>query len=121
MTVHRGLTICFLLVVVSAGWVWAFPEASVFFVASVLTHVVLGVFLIQRRNPVYRARPLLIGKVNTFAQLSLAAAALAHAAGVIDLGVPVAALIVAVTVTTILSAAGYAGQGLRALDPERAS
>lgn len=83
--------------------------------------IVLGVFLIQRRNPVYRARPLLIGKVNTFAQLSLAAAALAHAAGVIDLGVPVAALIVAVTVTTILSAAGYAGQGLRALDPERAS
>ena len=46
MTVHRGLTICFLLVVVSAGWVWAFPEASVFFVATVLTHVVLGVFLI---------------------------------------------------------------------------
>lgn len=46
MTVSRSLTICFLLVVLSAGWVWAFPEASVLFIATVLTHVVLGVFLI---------------------------------------------------------------------------
>jgi cardiolipin synthase len=83
--------------------------------------IVLGVALIRRRNPVFRPRPLLIGKVNTFAQLSLAACTLAHASGVIDLGVPVAALIVAVTLTTIASAAGYAGQGLRTLDPERAS
>ena len=35
-----------LLVVVSAGWIWAFPEASVFFVGTVLLHVVLGVVLI---------------------------------------------------------------------------
>jgi cardiolipin synthase len=83
--------------------------------------IVLGVVLIQRRNPVYRARPLLIGKVNTFAQLALAAGILAHAGGVIDLGAPVSALIAAVTLTTVLSAAGYVGQGLWALDPERAS
>jgi cardiolipin synthase len=83
--------------------------------------IVLGVVLIQRRNPVFRARPLLVGKVNTFAQLTLAACALAHATGVIDLAVPLTALIVAVTLTTILSAAGYAGQGWRGLDRERAS
>jgi cardiolipin synthase (CMP-forming) len=82
--------------------------------------IVLGVALIQRRNALYRARPLLIGKINTFAQLSLAACTLAHASGVIDLGVLIPVLIVAVSLTTILSAAGYAAQGLRALEPERA-
>ena len=46
----------------------------------------LGVVLIQRRNPVFRAMPLLIGKINTFAQILLAACALAHAGGWIDLG-----------------------------------
>ena len=83
--------------------------------------IVLGVALIQRRNPLYRARPLLIGKINTFVQLSLAASTLAHAGGVIDLGVLITALIVAVALTTILSAAGYAAQSLRARDPEHAS
>jgi cardiolipin synthase len=83
--------------------------------------IVLGVVLIQRRDPVFRAQPLLIGKVNTFAQLSLAACALAHAGGLIDLGMLVAALIVAVSLTTVLSGAGYAGQAVRALGRERAS
>ena len=83
--------------------------------------IVLGVVLIQRRDPVFRAKPLLIGKLNTFAQLALAACALAHAGGLIDLGMLVAALIVAVSLTTLLSAAGYAGQGLRALERERPS
>ena len=83
--------------------------------------IYLGVVLIQRRNPVFRAKPLLIGKANTFAQLSLAACTLAHAGGVLDLGVLVAVLIAAVSLTTVLSAAGYAAQGLRALGAERAS
>ena len=83
--------------------------------------IVLGVVLIQRCDPVFRARPLLIGKVNTFAQLSLAACALAHAGGVMDLSMLVAALIVAVSLTTALSGAGYAAQALRALGRERAS
>ena len=101
-----------------AGWL---PPWLAMLVVGRDVLIVLGVVLIQRRNPVYRARPLLIGKVNTFAQLALAASILAHASGLIDLGTPVAALIVAVTLTTIASAAGYAGQGLRALDPEHAS
>jgi cardiolipin synthase len=83
--------------------------------------IVLGVVLIQRRNPLYRASPLLIGKVNTFAQLSLAACALVHAGGLLDLSTPLVALIAAVTLTTVLSAVGYTLQGLRALDPGRAS
>jgi cardiolipin synthase (CMP-forming) len=83
--------------------------------------IVLGVVLIQRRNPVFRARPLLIGKVNTFAQLSLAACTLAHAGGVIDLGTLVTVLIGAVGLTTVLSGAGYAGQAVRVLAAERAS
>jgi cardiolipin synthase len=101
-----------------AGWL---PPWLAMLVVGRDVLIVLGVVLIQRRNPVYRARPLLIGKVNTFAQLALAAGILAHAGGVIDLGAPVSALIAAVTLTTVLSAAGYVGQGLRALDPERAS
>ncbi len=101
-----------------AGWLPAWLAALVVG-RDVL--IVLGVALIRRRNPVYRPQPLLIGKANTFAQLSLAACALAHAGGVFDLGLLVSVLIVAVSLTTVLSAAGYAAQGLRALDPERAS
>jgi cardiolipin synthase (CMP-forming) len=83
--------------------------------------IVLGVVLIQRRDPVFRAKPLLIGKLNTFAQLALAACALAHASGIIDLTMLVTALIVAVSATTVLSGAGYAAQGSRALGLERPS
>jgi cardiolipin synthase len=101
-----------------AGWL---PLWLALLVVARDVLIVLGVALIQRRNALYRARPLLIGKINTFAQLSLAASTLAHAGGVIDLGVLISALIVAVSLTTILSATGYAVQGVRALDPERAS
>jgi cardiolipin synthase len=101
-----------------AGWL---PPWLAMLVVGRDVLIVLGVVLIQRRNPLFRAQPLLIGKVNTFAQLSLGACALAHAGGVIDLGTLVTVLIVAVSLTTVLSGAGYAGQGLRALGPERAS
>ena len=101
-----------------AGWL---PAWLAMLVVGRDVLIVLGVVLMQRRDPVFRAQPLLIGKVNTFAQLSLAAGALAHAGGVIDLGMLVAVLIVAVSLTTMLSAAGYAGQALRALGRERAS
>ena len=83
--------------------------------------IVVGVVLIQRRNPVFRAVPLAIGKINTFAQILLAACAIAHAGGWIDLADQVAALIVLVAATTFLSGAGYALQALRATLPERAT
>ena len=83
--------------------------------------IIVGVVLIQRRDPLFRATPLLIGKVNTFAQIVLAACALAHAGGLVDLGELIWALVVAVACTTALSGAGYAAQALRALAAERAS
>jgi cardiolipin synthase (CMP-forming) len=101
-----------------AGWL---PPWLAVLVVGRDVLIVLGVVLIQRRNPVFRAQPLLIGKVNTFAQLSLAACTLAHAGGVIDLGTLVTVLIVAVALTTVLSGAGYAGQAVRVLAAERAS
>lgn len=76
--------------------------------------IIGGVVLIQRRNPVYRARPLLIGKINTFAQILLAASALAHAAGFVDLAELVPSMIGMVAVTTLASGLGYAWQGFRA-------
>lgn len=83
--------------------------------------IVAGVILIQRRDPVFRANPLLIGKINTFAQIVLAAAALAHAGGFVDVSELVSALILAVALTTLGSGAGYAAQGLRATFAERSS
>lgn len=83
--------------------------------------IVVGVVLIQRRHPVFRARPLLIGKANTFAQILLAAAALAHAGALVELGEPVAVLIITVTATTVFSGAGYALQAVKALHAERGS
>jgi len=101
-----------------AGWL---PPWLAMLVVGRDVLIVLGVILMQRRDPVFRAQPLLIGKANTFAQLSLAACALAHAGGVIDLGMLVAALIVVVSLTTVVSAASYVAQGLRALGRERAT
>jgi cardiolipin synthase len=83
--------------------------------------IVAGVILIRRRYPVFRAMPLLVGKINTFAQILLAACTIADAGGWIDLHAQVAALIVLVASTTVLSGAGYAVQAVRATGPEPAS
>lgn len=83
--------------------------------------IVSGVVLIRRRHTVFRPQPLLIGKANTFAQILLAACALAHAGGWFDLASQITALIALVTITTLLSGAGYIGQGVRATGLERAS
>jgi cardiolipin synthase len=83
--------------------------------------IVLGVILIQRRDPVFRAMPLVIGKLNTFCQILLAACALAHGGELVDLSEFVVVLVAAVTLTTLLSGAGYAVQAIRAYRAERAS
>jgi cardiolipin synthase len=83
--------------------------------------IVAGVMLIRRQHPVFRPRPLLIGKINTLAQIFLAAAAIAHSGGWMDLAATVAGLIAVVTLTTVLSAAGYAVQTLRSVGVERTS
>ena len=83
--------------------------------------IVCGVALIRRRDAVFRPQPLLIGKVNTFAQILLAAAALAHVGPWIDLAFLVELLVIAVALTTLLSGAGYAGQALRSIGSEETS
>jgi cardiolipin synthase (CMP-forming) len=83
--------------------------------------IVVGVILIRRRNTVFRAVPLAIGKINTFAQILLAACAIADSGGWIELEAQVAVLIVLVATTTSLSGAGYAVQAVRALALERAT
>ena len=83
--------------------------------------IVFGTALIRRRNAVFRPEPLLIGKLNTFAQMLLAACALANVGGLLNLAVAVDVLIVAVALTTLLSGAGYAGQALRSVRAERTS
>lgn len=83
--------------------------------------IVFGTALIRRRNAVFRPQPLLIGKLNTFAQMLLAACALATMGGLADLTVAVDVLIIAVAFTTLLSGAGYAGQALRSARLEQTS
>jgi cardiolipin synthase len=83
--------------------------------------IVVGVILIRRRQPVFRARPLVIGKINTFAQILLAACTIADAGGWIDLKAQVAVLVLLVASTTVFSGAGYAIQAVRATSPEPAS
>ncbi|HEX2479735.1 MAG TPA: CDP-alcohol phosphatidyltransferase family protein [Geminicoccaceae bacterium] len=83
--------------------------------------IVLGAAWIRRRNAVFRPEPLLIGKLNTFAQMLLAACALANMGGLMDLAVAVDLLVIAVALTTLLSGAGYAGQALRSVRSEQTS
>ena len=46
MNKSRVITIGFSLLLVNATWVWSFPEATLFYVANVLLHIVLGLGLI---------------------------------------------------------------------------
>jgi cardiolipin synthase len=101
-----------------AGWL---PAWLALLVLSRDIMIVVGVILIRRRNSLYRARPLVIGKINTFSQIVLVAGVLAHTGGLVDLGGLIALLIGAVAITTVLSGAGYIGQGVRAAAKERAS
>lgn len=75
--------------------------------------IVLGVLLIKRRDPVFRARPLLIGKLNTFAQIVLAACALAQWGGLVDTRPVLAPFVAVVAGTTLLSGGGYLLQAVR--------
>ncbi len=83
--------------------------------------IVLGVILIQRRDPTFRATPLLVGKLNTFCQILLGGTALAEWAGLITThALLLPALILLVAATTLVSGAGYAVQALRRVNLEPA-
>jgi cardiolipin synthase len=83
--------------------------------------IVAGVALIRRRHATFRPKPLLIGKINTFAQILLAACALGDLSGWIELAATVDFLIIGVALTTLLSGAGYAAQAWRSIRAERTS
>jgi cardiolipin synthase (CMP-forming) len=83
--------------------------------------IVCGVALIRRRHATFRPKPLLIGKINTFAQILLAASALGHVGGWVDLDAAVEVLVIVVALTTLLSGAGYAGQAVRSIRLEQTS
>ncbi|MGI9510975.1 MAG: CDP-alcohol phosphatidyltransferase family protein [Geminicoccaceae bacterium] len=82
--------------------------------------IVLGVILIRRRDPVYRVRPLKAGKLNTFAQIVLAAMALAIWGGVADVGHLVMPMIWVVAGMTLISGGGYVVQAMRNADLDKA-
>lgn len=83
--------------------------------------IVIGVVLIRRRDPVFQVRPLKVGKLNTFTQILLAAAALAIWGGIADVSDLIWPMIVVVAAMTVLSGASYVVQAIRHADLERAS
>jgi cardiolipin synthase len=83
--------------------------------------IVGGVALIRRRHATFRPKPLLIGKINTFAQILLAGCALGHVGGWGDLDAAVEVLVIVVALTTLLSGAGYAAQAMRSVRSEQTS
>ena len=47
MILNRALAIGLALLLINSGWVWAFPEASLFYIGNVVLH--LG-FLLSHRD-----------------------------------------------------------------------
>jgi len=81
--------------------------------------IVLGVILIRRRDPVFRVRPLKTGKLNTFAQIFLAAMALAVWADIADVTPLLQPMIGLVAVLTLISGGSYVVQAFRNADLEK--
>lgn len=83
--------------------------------------IVVGVMLIRRRDPVFRVRPLKVGKLNTFVQILLAAAALAIWGNVADVQSWIEPLVVLVAAMALVSGASYGVQAFRYADLEKPS
>jgi cardiolipin synthase len=83
--------------------------------------IVLGVILIRRRDPVFRVRPLKTGKVNTFAQIVLAAMALAIWADIADVSHLLQPMIWLVAAMTLISGGSYVVQAYWNADLEATS
>ena len=81
--------------------------------------IVLGVILIRRRDPVFRVRPLITGKVNTFAQIILAAMALAVWADIVNVSHLLQPMIWLVAAMTLISGGSYVVQALKNADLEK--
>ena len=83
--------------------------------------IVVGVMLIRRRDPVFRVRPLKVGKLNTFVQILLAAAALAIWGNVADVRAWIQPLVFLVAAMVLISGASYVVQAFRYADLEKTS
>ncbi len=83
--------------------------------------IVLGVMLIRKRDPVFRVRPLKVGKLNTFVQILLAAAALAIWGNVADVRPLVQPMVLLVAGMALISGASYVVQAFRYADLEKPS
>ncbi len=83
--------------------------------------IVIGVMLIRRRDPVFRIRPLKVGKLNTFVQILLAAAALAIWGDVANVQSWIEPLVVLVAAMALVSGASYVVQAFRYADLEKPS
>ena len=83
--------------------------------------IVIGVMLIRMRDPVFRIRPLKIGKANTFVQILLAATALAIWGDVADVRTWIQPLVLLVAAMALISGASYIVQAFRYADLEKAS
>lgn len=83
--------------------------------------IVIGVMLIRMRDPVYRIRPLTVGKLNTFAQILLAAAALAIWGNVADVQTWIQPMVMVVAGMALISGASYVVQAFRYADLEKPS
>lgn len=83
--------------------------------------IVIGVMLIRRRDPVFRVRPLKIGKLNTFVQILLAATALAIWGNVAGLQSLIKPMVWLVATMALISGASYVVQAFRYADLEKAS
>ena len=75
--------------------------------------IVAGVAVMHRRNALFKARPLLIGKVNTLGQIVLAVFVLADASGLLDLSAAARAIAWLVAATTVASGLAYLLQAVR--------
>lgn len=80
--------------------------------------IVLGVILIQKRDPAFRVNPLKTGKLNTFMQIILAAMALAIWGNVADVSDLLTPMIWLVAAMTLISGGSYVVQALRTADLE---
>lgn len=81
--------------------------------------IVVGVILIRRRDPVFRVRPLKVGKLNTFVQIVLAAAALAIWGGVADVRTLIQPMVFVVAGMAFVSGISYVVQAYRYADLEK--
>ncbi|MGI9493470.1 MAG: CDP-alcohol phosphatidyltransferase family protein [Geminicoccaceae bacterium] len=83
--------------------------------------IVIGVMMIRRRDPVFRIRPLKVGKANTFVQILLAAMALAIWGDVADVQTWIQPLVLLVAAMALISGASYIVQAFRHADLENTS